>query len=93
MIALAIVSSANTYSDYYDYPQQNKQIVIGDTALIDNEEQPQDNKKATVTFTKRTNKSQEEKAVLQKKEKKQTIRGLFSLGGFDKDKKTKTNYE
>lgn len=89
LIALTIICSPHASADHYNnYQQQIEQVVIDDTAPIDNEKQTEENKEAAITFTRKTNKSSEEETALNKKENKQTIRGLFTLGGFDKDKNT-----
>jgi hypothetical protein len=86
LIALAIICSPHAHANHYNDQQQTAHVVIGDTATIDNEMKPEEaENRAEVTFTRKTNKTSEE-TTLNKKENKQTIRGLFTLGGFDKDK-------
>lgn len=92
LITLAVICSPYTYGDHYNNDQQQTEpVVIDDTAPIDNEMQPETENKAGVTFTRKTNKTseEEEEAALNKKENKQTIRGLFTLGGFNKNEKDK----
>lgn len=90
LITLAIIFSPQASAEHYTNDlQQNAQVVINDTAPIDSETKPDtENKEAVITFTKKTDNASE-KTTLNKKEKKQTIRGLFTLGGFNKNEKNK----
>lgn len=91
LIALAIIFSPQASAEQYNNDaQQTAHVVIDDnTAPIDSQTKPDtENKEVSITFTRKTD-SASEKATLNKKEKKQTIRGLFTLGGFNKDEKDK----
>lgn len=111
-IAFMTIASTNVYANENNN-QQIIQIVRGDTAPANNQtgdKMPTDEdinktiaqeagrEKAILTFADSTDDTTKKNPGLKTTKKTQTIRGLFTLGGFnknenDKNKKTGTHYE